>query len=782
VIGVEARTDIWNNTAFPVDTDPEAYADVTQLNTITIEQNALLRSVKDTNLLADDGNVSVLGKGVGRDLYREAAEAVASGVDKLFGGDGVSLDIEFDHSANAAQTRAHVDGTIQVGIQNKRYLTLDEDGNVDTSAPPDQQQSEGVTYRISRGESIASNIAEEIARLEQIKLDFSGNTAQEQAIRGGAQASIDRLTAQLAAMGGADITIDVIEVDDMWAQSSNINVTAGSLASAGTGRLEAPGDAVIQVVNHGPMFLRTGRMTIPDTIGGRIFMNGVRIDDLTSRPGFDPGQFAAGGIITASTSLPPLISILNDATPGDFGQPDPYGVPPDIYVEGEINNLLGVVDIRSVKGSVQVREAINADTIRLAAGLDFIQNFTLGIDHKGGDPKGPSQWGGVASTSQANKTDREVSGERGGSGATIAGRNVFIEAQFLNINGLIQSGLSDQTLLLSRALNSQMAAFKAGFVPGGQQYLDLDAEGNIVAKYDALNDRIEVENLLVQGGYMELYGHILNTGQGELRVLDGYGRVNIDNQTNKDLAVKSVNPGIGVDGFLKITDTAKRVGGGGSPLVTIYRHLDGVIEVVDNSVLDADGDPANPLRETDGRSESYAPLEGQYFTWVNKTTKSTDQKKVRTVIKCFFGLANCDESDTTTTTDIRSTSSVISAGVVTLGSSRTADYWYDNTRSVSGASWGSADSHTDDSFLGWGKEQWVWTRTLVEVDYHRHNVKAWHPIDINFIGYDEGGVDIRSDKNIVLLNSIQNPTGTTFLQADGAIVQRRSPSHSGMAA
>ena len=51
----------------------------------------------------------------------------------------------------------------------------------------------------------------------------------------------------------------------------------------------------------------------------------------------------------------------------------------------------------------------------------------------------------------------------------------------------------------------------------------------------------------------------------------------------------------------------------------------------------------------------------------------------------------------------------------------------------------------DDSFLGWGREQWVWTRTLVEVDYHRHNVKAWHPIDINFIGYDEGGVDIRSE-------------------------------------
>ena len=80
------------------------------------------------------------------------------------------------------------------------------------------------------------------------------------------------------------------------------------------------------------------------------------------------------------------------------------------------------------------------------------------------------------------------------------------------------------------------------------------------------------------------------------------------------------------------------------------------------------------MRETAGRSESYAPLEGQYFTWVNKTTKSTDQEKVRTVIKCFFGLANCSEIDTTTTTDIRSTSSVISAGVVTLGSSRTVSF------------------------------------------------------------------------------------------------------------
>ena len=34
---------------------------------------------------------------------------------------------------------------------------------------------------------------------------------------------------------------------------------------------------------------------------------------------------------------------------------------------------------------------------------------------------------------------------------------------------------------------------------------------------------------------MELYGQIMNTGGGNIKVMDGYGRINIDNKTSGTL-------------------------------------------------------------------------------------------------------------------------------------------------------------------------------------------------------------------------------------------------------
>ena len=57
---------------------------------------------------------------------------------------------------------------------------------------------------------------------------------------------------------------------------------------------------------------------------------------------------------------------------------------------------------------------------------------------------------------------------------------------------------------------------------------------------------------------MQLYGDIVSTGGGQLNVLDGYGPINITNDTSYALVTNMVDTGQGVAGELLITDTAKR--------------------------------------------------------------------------------------------------------------------------------------------------------------------------------------------------------------------------------
>jgi len=68
-----ARTDLWNNTAFPVVTDPDAAAEYQRTSNLHVNAGSRLRSVGDIHAYAGQGHGVLTGKGVGRDLYRQAA-------------------------------------------------------------------------------------------------------------------------------------------------------------------------------------------------------------------------------------------------------------------------------------------------------------------------------------------------------------------------------------------------------------------------------------------------------------------------------------------------------------------------------------------------------------------------------------------------------------------------------------------------------------------------------------------------------------------------------------
>ena len=82
-------------------------------------------------------------------------------------------------------------------------------------------------------------------------------------------------------------------------------------------------------------------------------------------------------------------------------------------------------------------------------------------------------------------------------------------------------------------------------------------DDNIDVYYDAPTGQLVLGQTDVQGGLVVLYGDMLSTGSGNINVLDGYGAINVVNNTSYPLVTSGLSTGEGTAGLLKITDTGK---------------------------------------------------------------------------------------------------------------------------------------------------------------------------------------------------------------------------------
>ena len=73
----------------------------------------------------------------------------------------------------------------------------------------------------------------------------------------------------------------------------------------------------------------------------------------------------------------------------------------------------------------------------------------------------------------------------------------------------------------------------------------------------------------------------------------------------------------------------------------------------------------------------------------------------------------------------------------------TADYWYDNTKKTTYTDWDKY-YYDKDEYVLYRREEWRYKRWKKETWYHKHGVKAFYPIDVEFTGQDAGtlaGID-----------------------------------------
>ncbi|MEX0872869.1 MAG: hypothetical protein WDZ65_13745 [Aquisalimonadaceae bacterium] len=800
---LNTRTDLWNKTAFPVETDPDAFSNVSQTNTITVGNGADLGAVKDVHLYTAEGQLRLYARGVGKDLYRAAAESVVNGVGSLVGAGEVSLDITAGETSSAANLTVAVNGDVRSGIRSNQLLhikeldteeLLDDSGNVvlDEFGNPvivpfvsDDEKSEGVSYRVVDS-SLSDTIQARLETLYTYLSNYKGGETEEAAFR----AEINILEMQLEELAKEagyeeddytfyvegerrinlprEFPIVLVEVDPIIARPGNVKITAQALVGAGT--LDAPGDATIDILNETPAFLQVSDLLIPNDEGGQITLNGGLVNsvaDINARNRV--GAVATfSEVNTAENSPSPAITVSNTWNPATWVSQGSADRPlnPDIFIQGDITNLRGSVTVEAAYGSVYAEGDIRANTVALSAGRDFILAYRDGFRHIGGDPR----------SSAPPETDPFV----------IVGNNIVASARYLNINGLMRSGIPDWAVVIDSSVLDAIAAARVKYENGETSgpivgiRSATPSTGTIGFSYDFTpgDEALVLDMVDVRGGYMELTGKIMNTGGGKLEVVDGYGRVAVDNQTGEDLRIVGIDVGNDIEGTLRLNDTG-RYGNedDGELWSTIYTRVGDSIQTYVGRYKDIRRNGDYLVGNVDGttaRTTHYETRSGLDYVWLTGETSEI------TIVETYY-------SDTAIGF-IPSGSGNLYSRSETSGDVQPiddAEYVWRNLM----LSRADRDGEPSDTVRTWS-DSYTIDADSVEVDYHnwttcetrvivcvetrqwqkvtttygakeifRNGVQADYDIPIEFIGFDTGTIDVDSAGRVILAGSVLNPTG-----------------------
>lgn len=430
-------------------------------------------------------------------------------------------------------------------------------------------------------------------------------------------------------------------VGDITAQLGDIVFEGDNVSGAGT--LKAGGDAEVKITNDSPNNLVTGDIHVVGSQGtagagqgGTIYFNSTEIKgdnaeaiqaaiqkenkDKTKSVAFDAEtRYQTGG---------PSITIENNFRPQTYvdGDNAPYYAAPNVNLKGYIYNPRGTVTVTSANGDVYNKGTIYAGSVNMTASNgDFIQTYDASsagkqssISSVGGNPLDDK--GGLYNVDQDGKANDKL-----GDGI-LANGNVFISARYVNINSKIQSGVPDHEINIPKEYklfymngSAKVDVTDAATVPSGAKILVSDKDGKEIegVSYDRTNDRFVISDVEVHGGHVSIVGTILNTtndtNKARIEALDGYGTIQVKNDSNKDIELKTLSTGGGLEGKIEITDLDQT--SGKITRKTTYTRKDGVIQQSVQSYTD--GNPTgNPAISTFAKAQDakYQTTKGSYYT------------------------------------------------------------------------------------------------------------------------------------------------------------------------
>ena len=430
-------------------------------------------------------------------------------------------------------------------------------------------------------------------------------------------------------------------VGDVTAQLGDIVFEGDNVSGAGT--LKAGGDAEVKITNDSPNNLVMGDIHVVGSQGtagagqgGTIYFNSTEIKgdsaeairaaiqkenkDKTRSVSFDAEtRYQTGG---------PSVTIENNFRPQAYvdGDRAPYYAAANVDLKGYIYNPRGTVTVTSANGDVYNKGTIYAGSVNMTASNgDFIQTYDASsagtkssISSVGGNPLDDT--GGLYNVDKDGKANEKI-----GSGI-LANGNVFISARYVNINSKIQSGVPDHAITIPKDYklfymdgSTKVDVTDAATVPSGAKILVADKAGKEIegVSYDRANDRFVISDVEVHGGHVSIVGTILNTtndtNKARIEALDGYGTIQVKNDSDKNIELKTLSTGGGIEGKIEITDLDRS--SGKITRKTTYTRKEGVIRQSVQTYTDGapTGDPAISTF-TNAKDAKYQTTKGSYYT------------------------------------------------------------------------------------------------------------------------------------------------------------------------
>ena len=421
-------------------------------------------------------------------------------------------------------------------------------------------------------------------------------------------------------------------VSDIVVSGGDISLSTGSVKGKGT--IKANAAQGIDIENTSNLALKVENVRILDK-GGNLRLNSGLVGSLA---GFE-------GTVSSQTDAPdPTIGITSDfgglITVKADGKTQSIKPDNSIVMDGVVANDAGSLTVKAAGDIAILAERVAAATdLTLEADGSVMQSHTSGLFNVGGDVE--KLYADEVEKTNANASGSYTSNElKDAVGVMTAGGDIYLNADNVNLNGLVQSGYAVWSVDLDdEAAQGRIAAIRSQWLAAGAPttidpttaaYL-ISEEGTyqtaagtyakrVAAWYDPVNDRIIVDDITPTGGHIYITGRIASTGGGKLYAAAGSVDVSIDAGAASVL-LGNINTG-NTHGVIEITDTSyagqtlgdKTVdalvtrwsnSGSGTDIVSSWQYSDGTTAANDASIA------------------SYKPLADQVYLWSTGTHTGT---------------------------------------------------------------------------------------------------------------------------------------------------------------
>jgi len=399
-VHANGTTVVYNQAFIPITAQYRGAAEAYDNTTLTLGAGSLILGANNIFIGATQGSVAAAGKGTNYNPYLE-----------LF-----STENHDDHSDSNGSGGVVINGTVMAGIHNQEIITIGLNGAVQLASggspyalglefvsdpsqfnPVMSYNHQKIQYTITGGFSPYQQVLTQIAGLSgltttQVDAAITSNT-QITALNDDADGTKQRQinTAVQQAPFASHGSGQVYTFGNILVSAGNVSILAKSISGT-NGQVYARDSVEIGVENQGLSFLDLHKLIVTSVAGGHMNFTGSAASSTSTGVTFHSD-------LTGSAPLIVLNASYNRKDPNTGQGVDLNGQPlvttPDIYFDGEVTNLSGLLSITNQLGSVVATQSMSVLTMEMSVpngaftfngGAGTIYNFPSDV---------AAQWAGV---------------------------------------------------------------------------------------------------------------------------------------------------------------------------------------------------------------------------------------------------------------------------------------------------------------------------------------------------------------------------------------------------